>query len=159
MAQNTPITVAHGDGIGPEIMKATLKVLLAAGAKLDIHEVEIGEKVYLSGHPTGIEDSTWDTIRNTQAFLKAPITTTEDDIAMRNLAVEELKQRAAGMGYSPEEIQDFVIKAKNADIYNYGRYNGYANGQSAILGSLTNPFAWAQFFDALKKGDFSSKKK
>jgi len=73
--QKVPITIARGDGIGPEIMDATLKVLNASGAALDYHEVEIGEKVYLSGHPTGIEDSTWDTIRQTKAFLKAPITT------------------------------------------------------------------------------------
>ncbi len=70
-----PIAVAFGDGIGPEIMQATLHILKEAGAPLDIHVVEIGEKVYLKGHPTGIEPSTWDTIRNTKAFLKAPITT------------------------------------------------------------------------------------
>lgn len=71
----TPITVARGDGIGPEIMDVVLKVLAASGAKLEIHEVEIGEKVYLKGHATGIEPATWETIRNTKAFLKAPITT------------------------------------------------------------------------------------
>lgn len=70
-----PIAVAHGDGIGPEIMEATLHVLKEAGANLEIHTVDIGEKVYLKGHPTGIEPSTWETIRNTKAFLKAPITT------------------------------------------------------------------------------------
>lgn len=69
------ITVARGDGIGPEIMDATLKVLQASGAALEIHEVEIGERVYLKGCLTGIEHATWDTIRNTRAFLKAPITT------------------------------------------------------------------------------------
>lgn len=71
----TPITVAAGDGIGPEIMAATLYILQEAGAALEIQEVEIGEKVYLSGHPTGIEDSTWEKIRHSKAFLKAPITT------------------------------------------------------------------------------------
>ena len=70
-----PITVARGDGIGPEIMEATLKVLNALKAPLEIHEVEIGEKVYKRGHKTGIEASTWETVRNTKAFLKAPITT------------------------------------------------------------------------------------
>ncbi|MCP5505363.1 MAG: NADP-dependent isocitrate dehydrogenase [Chlamydiales bacterium] len=75
MSKKVPITVARGDGIGPEIMEATLKILEAAGAALEIHEVDIGEKVYLKGHPTGIEDATWETIRNTKAFLKAPITT------------------------------------------------------------------------------------
>jgi isocitrate dehydrogenase len=70
-----PITVAAGDGIGPEIMAATLHILQEAGAALDIQEVEIGEKVYLRGEPTGIEASTWDKIRHSKAFLKAPITT------------------------------------------------------------------------------------
>lgn len=69
------ITVARGDGIGPEIMKATLLVLKEAGAILDIHEVEIGEKVYKRGVLTGIEPQTWETIKQTEAFLKAPITT------------------------------------------------------------------------------------
>ncbi|KAF3361976.1 Isocitrate dehydrogenase [NADP] [Chlamydiales bacterium STE3] len=69
------IAVAEGDGIGPEIMKATLNILEASGAPLDIQHVEIGEKVYLKGFPTGIEPSTWETIRKSQGFLKAPITT------------------------------------------------------------------------------------
>lgn len=73
--KKTPIAVAEGDGIGPEIMAATLKILDSSGAALDIHKVEIGEKVYLRGQPTGIEPSTWKTIRETKAFLKAPIST------------------------------------------------------------------------------------
>lgn len=71
----TSITIAEGDGIGPEIMTAVLQILDAAGAALDIHRVEIGEKVYLKGQTAGIEPSTWETIRYTKAFLKAPITT------------------------------------------------------------------------------------
>jgi isocitrate dehydrogenase len=70
-----PVAVAYGDGIGPEIMEATLLVLQEAGANLDLQKIEIGEKVYLSGHPTGIESQSWDIIKNTKAFLKAPITT------------------------------------------------------------------------------------
>ena len=31
---SVPITVAYGDGIGPEIMEATLHILKEAGAKL-----------------------------------------------------------------------------------------------------------------------------
>ncbi len=48
MANPTPITVARGDGIGPEIMAATLRILQASGAQLAIEEIEIGEKVYLA---------------------------------------------------------------------------------------------------------------
>lgn len=69
------ITVAKGDGIGPEIMDATLKIILAAGAQLEIDEIEIGEKVYLSGNTSGISSESWDIIRRNKIFLKAPITT------------------------------------------------------------------------------------
>jgi isocitrate dehydrogenase len=71
----TPITVAHGDGIGPEIMAATLKILEAAGAQLKIDTIEVGEKVYLSGNTTGIADSSWESLLRNRVFLKAPITT------------------------------------------------------------------------------------
>lgn len=72
---NTAITVARGDGIGPEIMDATLHILKMAGARIDIEEIEIGEKVYLRGHPTGVEPQAWESIKRTRVFLKAPITT------------------------------------------------------------------------------------
>src|SRR6266849_1221272 len=70
-----PITVAYGDGIGPEIMEATLHILKEAGAKLAIEKIEIGEKVFSPECPSGIEPKSWDSLRNTKVFLKAPITT------------------------------------------------------------------------------------
>lgn len=75
MPNSVPITVAHGDGIGPEIMAATLHILKEAGARLEIETIEIGEKVYLAGNEAGIAQSAWDSLRHTRVFLKAPITT------------------------------------------------------------------------------------
>ncbi|MDA8195009.1 MAG: NADP-dependent isocitrate dehydrogenase [Thermaerobacter sp.] len=75
MTQPTPIAVAYGDGIGPEIMEATLNIIQAAGANIAIETIEIGEKVYLRGIETGMEHGAWDVLRRTQVFLKAPITT------------------------------------------------------------------------------------
>ncbi len=75
MSENTPITVAYGDGIGPEIMDATLHIIQAAGAHIDIEPIEVGEKVYLRGISAGIEPSAWESLRRTKVFLKAPITT------------------------------------------------------------------------------------
>lgn len=69
------ITIAKGDGIGPEIMEATLRILKAAGAELEYDEIEVGEKVYLSGNTSGISDEAWSSIRSNKIFLKAPITT------------------------------------------------------------------------------------
>ncbi|MDP2175804.1 MAG: NADP-dependent isocitrate dehydrogenase [Bacteroidota bacterium] len=73
--ENKRITIAKGDGIGPEIMDATIEIIKASGAKIEIDEIEIGEKVYLSGNTSGIADSAWDTLKKNKVFLKAPITT------------------------------------------------------------------------------------
>jgi isocitrate dehydrogenase len=70
-----PITVAHGDGIGPEIMDASLQIIQAAGAELAIETIEIGEKVYLRGNSAGIDPEAWESLRRTKVFYKAPITT------------------------------------------------------------------------------------
>ncbi len=72
---NRPITVAYGDGIGPEIMTATLEILKEAGARLDLEVIDVGEKVYLSGNTSGIAPESWESLRRTKVFLKAPITT------------------------------------------------------------------------------------
>jgi len=70
-----PIAVAYGDGIGPEIMSACLHILTEAGAQIEPHVIEIGEKVYLQGHSAGITPEALEVIRQTRVFYKAPITT------------------------------------------------------------------------------------
>lgn len=71
----TRVTVAEGDGIGPEIMAATLEVVLAAGARLEIDTISVGEAVYRRGLTSGIDDDAWATIRRNRWLLKGPITT------------------------------------------------------------------------------------
>eukprot|EP01038_Epipyxis_sp_PR26KG_P004000 gene4000-5727_t len=56
-------------------MDATLKIIKASGAKVAFEEIEVGEKVYLSGNTSGISTEAWDIIRKNKVFLKAPITT------------------------------------------------------------------------------------
>jgi len=69
------ITIAKGDGIGPEIMDAVLSIMESAGVELEFDEIEIGEKAYMSGHSSGIPPEAWSSIRTNKVFLKAPITT------------------------------------------------------------------------------------
>ena len=71
----SPITVAYGDGIGPEIMEAVLKILKEARCPLEIETIEVGQKFYEKGVTTGIPPAAWDSIRRTKVLLKAPITT------------------------------------------------------------------------------------
>ena len=74
-ARRHTITVARGDGIGPEVTDATLRILEAADAPLDLEPVTIGLTAYEQGHPTGITPEAWETIRRNEVFLKGPITT------------------------------------------------------------------------------------
>jgi isocitrate dehydrogenase len=69
------VTIAKGDGIGPEIMDAVLKIIKKSNTPIDFEEIEIGEKVYLSGNTSGISDTSWEVIRKNKVLLKAPITT------------------------------------------------------------------------------------
>ncbi len=64
-----------GDGIGPEIMAQTLRMLAAAGATLAPEFIAVGEAQYLAGHSSGIGPDAWDSLRRTGVLLKAPITT------------------------------------------------------------------------------------
>jgi isocitrate dehydrogenase len=74
-SESKPITVAYGDGIGPEIMEATLEILREAKAKISIETIEVGEKQYKTGNTSGISSSAWESLRRTKVLLKAPITT------------------------------------------------------------------------------------
>jgi isocitrate dehydrogenase len=72
---NNRITVAYGDGIGPEIMKSVLKIISHAKTGLEVETIEIGEKIYKKGYASGIPDDVWEIIKRNKVLLKAPITT------------------------------------------------------------------------------------
>lgn len=74
-ANSKVVTLIEGDGIGPEIIKQTLRILEAADCGLQFETVEAGSSVYLSGKLSGISDNAWDTIRKYPVILKGPITT------------------------------------------------------------------------------------
>ena len=67
-SEPTQISVAFGDGIGPEIMEATLRVMEAAGAQLKIDEVQLGT---FSAGRTAVGDA-FDSIEATKVLFKAP---------------------------------------------------------------------------------------
>nr|WP_136251257.1 NADP-dependent isocitrate dehydrogenase [Ningiella ruwaisensis] len=124
----TPITIAYGDGIGPSIMEATLKMLDAAGANIATETIEIGEKVYLSGQSNGIEASAWESLRRTKVFLKAPITTPQGggykslNVSMRK-ALGLFANVRPCVAYSPfvrtkhPEMDLVIVRENEEDLY------------------------------------------
>lgn len=71
----TPVTVARGDGIGPEIMDATLRVMMEAGAQIAPEYVTLGEEAFKAGINNGVTDEAWASIARTNLLFKAPLTT------------------------------------------------------------------------------------
>jgi isocitrate dehydrogenase len=71
----TRVTLAEGDGIGPEIAPVVVGILEAAGAAVEFERIEVGERVYRAGHPAGITPETWEVLRRNKVLLKGPITT------------------------------------------------------------------------------------
>lgn len=122
------ITITKGDGIGPEIMDATLNVLRAAGAQLEYDEIELGEKVYLSGNSSGIHKNDWETIRKNKVLLKAPITTPQGGgYKSLNVTIRKSLGLFANvrpcLSYSPfiktkhPELDVVVIRENEEDLY------------------------------------------
>ena len=74
MTINKTISVIRGDGIGPEIMSATLRVLDALGCGLQFEFAEAG-LVALEQHGDLLPASTLEAIRRNGAALKGPLTT------------------------------------------------------------------------------------
>lgn len=75
MSDIIPITVAYGDGIGPEIMDAVMHILKKAEAKIRVEMIEIGEKLYKKHYTSGIAGDAWESLERTRVLLKAPVTT------------------------------------------------------------------------------------
>lgn len=71
----TPITIAYGDGIGPEIMESTIRILKDAKANLELNMIEVGKNIYEKGFSSGLMPSAWQELSCTKVLLKAPITT------------------------------------------------------------------------------------
>ncbi len=73
--ENIKISVAKGDGIGPEIMDAVLKVFKAAKVPLDYEFVEMGKSVYDRGYTTGMTEEAKSSVESTGILFKGPMET------------------------------------------------------------------------------------
>ncbi len=125
---NQKVTVAYGDGIGPEIMKACLRILEQAGAELDFDIIEIGEKIYLEGHSSGIKDSDWEKIVQNKVFYKAPITTPQGggykslNVTIRKTLglfanVRPVKSLAPYIECNHPGMNQLIIRENEEDLY------------------------------------------
>ncbi len=69
------VTVIPGDGIGPECIEATMRIVDAAGVNVEWIERHAGERVFKDGIASGVPQSTIDSINETRLVLKGPLGT------------------------------------------------------------------------------------
>ena len=126
-ASTKAVTIARGDGIGPEIMDVVLSVMDKV-VSLSIEEIEIGEKVYAKGGSVGIEESAWKSLHRTKTLLKAPITTPQGGgFRSLNVAVRKMLGLYANIrpcvSYHPfvstkhPKMDVTVIRENEEDLY------------------------------------------
>jgi isocitrate dehydrogenase len=113
--QKVPVTVARGDGIGPEIMEATLLILQEAGAQLDYEFVDLGEKVFQRGIMNGIDPVAWESIRRTHLLLKSPITTPQGG-GYKSVNVALRKAFGQFANVRPVRTFDGVVQSKHKAV-------------------------------------------
>jgi isocitrate dehydrogenase len=125
---NQNITIAYGDGIGPEIMDATLRILKAAEARLDYDVIEVGEKQYLSGNTSGISDEAWAILKRNKVLLKSPITTPQGggykslNVTMRKMLgmysnVRPSRSYAPYVSTNFPSIDMVIVRENEEDLY------------------------------------------
>jgi isocitrate dehydrogenase len=73
--ERTVVTVIPGDGIGPEVVSATQRIIEATGAPIDWERADAGESVFLRGLPSGVPPETIESIRRNRVVLKGPLGT------------------------------------------------------------------------------------
>jgi isocitrate dehydrogenase len=69
------VTLIKGDGIGPEVIDATQRIINATGVKIQWEVCEAGAAVFKRGLATGIPQETIDSILRTKVALKGPLET------------------------------------------------------------------------------------
>lgn len=115
MTNLVPIAVAKGDGIGPEIMDATLRILDAAGARIQPEYITIGLEAYESGEKTGISKEAWEILRRTKLLLKAPLTTPQG-AGYKSVNVTLRKSLGLFANVRPTQTFEPYVHSKHAGV-------------------------------------------
>lgn len=136
MARRYKIGVVRGDGIGPEVVSATLETLSYLDLNLEFVDLEAGYEYYRK-HGKPIEDGFFDKVRELDAVLKGPLYTPPGDKEFKSVNV--LIRRELGLyanvrpfrsfrGVSTKKFDFVIIRENTEDVYVgiEGLYGDYA---------------------------------
>lgn len=83
-----------------------------------------------------------------EAFLKLDIPNDDIAIARKNLSIEAMEEQYEAMPMTAQMNFTLQMQERSYQIYHAGQYRP---------NNLLNPFAWASFIEAWKRGDFKRK--
>lgn len=72
---NIKISVAKGDGIGPEIMDAVIGIFDAAQVPLQYEFIDMGKSIYDKGFGTGMTEDAKNSVETNGILFKGPMET------------------------------------------------------------------------------------
>jgi isocitrate dehydrogenase len=164
MDSQITITVLPGDGIGPEIMASTQKVLAATGLPLAFDVCEAGAKSFARGISSGVPPETLASILRHKVVLKAPLETPighggkSANVTLRKLCNTYANVRPARSipgvltPFSDRNINFTVIRENIEDLYagiEYMQTPTVAEGLKIITASgceqiIRFAFEWAR---------------
>ncbi len=120
------VTLVPGDGIGPEVTQAAVKVLEATGVEFDWDIVEAGQTV-IEKTGTPLPDSVLDSLRKNKIGLKGPLTTPigggfrSVNVALRQMldlyASVRPSRSIAGEGTLYSDIDLVVVREATEELY------------------------------------------
>ena len=109
-------------------MGATLEILEAGGAQLQIETIDVGYKLYEEGFTSGIKPEAWTSLRRTGVLLKAPITTPEGSgVKSLNVTIRKTLGLFANVrptrSYAPfvrtkhDNVDLVIVRENEEDLY------------------------------------------
>ena len=123
------VTLIPGDGVGPEITQATVRVIEATGVDIEWEEAMAGAEVFKAGDTSGVPKETFDSIARTGVALKGPLATPvgfgekSANVTLRKLFETYANIRPARQipgvptRYDGEGIDFIVVRENIEDLY------------------------------------------
>ena len=123
------VTLIPGDGVGPEVTRATQRVIEAAGVAIEWEEAEAGAEVFKRGDRSGVPKETVDSIARTGVALKGPLATPvgfgekSANVTLRKLFETYANIRPARQipgvptRYDGEGVDFIVVRENIEDLY------------------------------------------
>jgi isocitrate dehydrogenase len=123
------VTVIPGDGVGPEVVRAGVRVIEAAGVRIDWEEAAAGASVFEQGDTSGVPAETRHSIERTKVVLKGPLETPvgfgekSANVTLRKLFETYANVRPARelpgvpTRYAGEGVDMIIVRENVEDLY------------------------------------------